>query len=107
MRLSIIVTVSAVLASTAGNAQSVVLSLNSNPENRCEKAKQGAMWILHNPPNPTNDNQPSTVVVTLLRSDSSGNQPRSVSYTLSSGQIVELECSQGKPTVSYQIVSQQ
>jgi hypothetical protein len=106
MRLPIIVTVSALLASTAGNAQSVVLSLNSNPENRCEKAKQGAMWTLHDPPAPTNS-QPGVVVVNLLRSDSSGNQSRTVSYTLSSGQTVELECSQGNPMVSYQIVSQQ
>jgi hypothetical protein len=106
MRLSIIVTVSVLLAAMAGNAQSVVLSLDSNPENRCEKSKQGAMWTLHNPPAPTNS-QPSVVVVNLLRSDSSGNASRAVSYTLSSGQTVELECSQGKPTVSYQITSQQ
>jgi hypothetical protein len=105
MRLATILTVSALLAATSGHAQSVVLSLDSNPENRCEKAKQGAMWTLHNPPAPTNG-QPSVVVVSLLRSDSSGRPSRTVSYTLTSGQTVELECSQGNPTVAYQIVSQ-
>lgn len=104
MRLSILVAVG-VLFSTAGNAQSVVLRLDSNPENRCVKAKQGGMWVLSDPPATTNS-QPSTVIVNLLRSDSSGNQSRMVSYTLSSGRTVELECSQGNPIVSYHMVSQ-
>jgi hypothetical protein len=105
MRLSLIVTLSAVLASTAGNAQSVVLGLDPNPENRCEKAKAGAMWTLYDPPAPTYG-PPNSVVVTLLRSDSSGKPSRTVSYTLVSGQRLELECSQGNPTVSYTITSQ-
>ena len=106
MRLATIVTLGALLTTTAGNAQSVVLTLDPSPENRCVKAKSGAMWVLHDPPAPTNG-QPSVVVVTLLRSDSSGKPSRNVSYTLSSGQTVELGCSQGNPIVSYQIVKQQ
>ena len=106
MRLAIFVTLGALLTSTAGKAQSVVLNLDPNPENRCEKAKSGAMWVLHSAPAPTYS-PPIYVVVTLLRSDSSGRPSRTVSYTLVSEQTVELECSQGKPTVSYQIVKQQ
>ena len=105
MLLPIVVAVSVALGASVGNAQSVVLRLDSNPENRCEKVKQGAMWKLLNPPAPTNG-QPNVTVVSLLRSDSSGNPSRTVSYTLSSGQTIELECSQGTPTVSYQIVDQ-
>lgn len=105
MHLATIVAVGTLLAAAAGNSQSVVLSLDQNPENRCEKAKNGAMWTLHNAPATTNG-QPSVAVVTLSRSDSSGAPSRTVSYTLTSGQTVELECSQGNPTVSYQIVSQ-
>jgi hypothetical protein len=104
MRLATIVTLGTLLAGAAGNSQSVVLTLDQNPENRCEKAKNGAMWTLHNAPATTNG-QPSAVVVTLLRSDSSGRPSRTVSYTLVSGQTVELECSKGNPMVSYQIVS--
>jgi hypothetical protein len=58
----------------------------------------------------TGESEPLTAtnppIRTMLRSDSSGSQSRTVSYTLSSGQTLELECSQGKPAVSYQIVSQ-
>ena len=106
MRLATIATLGALLTTTAGNAQSVVLTLDSNPENRCVKTKSGAMWVLQDPPAPANS-QPSVVVVTLLRSDNSGAPSRNVSYTLSSGQTVKLECSQGNPMVSYQIVQQQ
>jgi hypothetical protein len=106
MRLAIIAALGALLTTTAGNAQPVVLSLDSNRENRCEKTKSGAMWVLHDPPAPTNG-QPGVVIVTLLRSDSSGAPSRNVSYTLSSGQTIELECSQGNLMVSYQIVKQE
>ncbi|QEE30647.1 hypothetical protein FTW19_23240 [Terriglobus albidus] len=93
-------------ASTAGG--SAVLRLDSDPNNRCMKAKEGGMWVLQNPqPLPLGRNsQPSTVVVTLLRSDNSTNPPRQVVYTLSNGQTVELECAQGKNPVTYQIVDQ-
>lgn len=64
------------------------------------------MWVLELPPPPTNSNQVETVTVELRRTEGSLVQPYSQSYTVTSGQTVELGCSQGSPAVSFQIVSQ-
>ena len=105
MRILSLLTV-AFFSASAGN--SAVLRLDSDPNNRCMKAKEGGMWVLQNPQpfSSGRNSQPSTVVVTLLRSDNSTNPPRQVVYTLSNGQSVELECAQGKNPVTYQIVDQ-
>jgi len=105
MRFLIAITLALLVAPKVSMAQSVVLSLDATPKNRCEGARQGAMWTLHDPPPPANA-APGLTVVTLLRSDDSGSPPRTISYTLSSGQTVELDCCQGTSPVSYRLVDQ-
>lgn len=88
------------------SAPTAILRLDASPDNRCEQANQGGMWVLELPPAPTNSNQVETVTVELQRTEGSLVQPYDVAYTLTSGQRVELGCSQGTPLVAYQIVSQ-
>lgn len=95
------------LAATSTVAQqSVQLQLDPDPGNSCEKAGNGAAWVLYYPALPTYDYRVVQAVVSLRRIENAGLPPRVVSYTISSGQKIQLDCSQGHPQVSYQIVDQ-
>ena len=108
MRLpAIVVTICALLISTAGVAQSAVLLLDANKNNRCMKSGKGGMWTLRDTRVNLMPTQLSVMEVTLLRRDSSGAPPRHVVRFLSVGETADLGCAQGKPTITYQIVGQQ
>jgi len=90
-------------------AQNVILSLDTNPKSRCDKSGKGGVWILRdtrvNAPPGINNTQTGLLPVSVLRFDGSGHLPQKSVQYLSSGQTVELGCSEDQPTgVSYQLV---
>ena len=108
MRLpAFVVTISALLVSTAAFAQSAVLLLDANKNNRCMKAGKGGMWTLRDTRVNALAVPLSVVKVTLVRNDDSGAPPREVVRFLTVGETADLGCAQGKRSVSYQIVGQQ
>jgi hypothetical protein len=89
------------LAMSAGCvAQTAFLSLNTAPQNHCEKAGQGGIWTLNN-------TQSGSVSVTLLRFVAGETQPQTIVRILTAGETADLGCAQGKPVVTYQIAGQQ